>query len=47
MIRQGHENTEFFTGTEVEHTPVYGKNTLFVVGEQPVDIIGWQLESAN
>jgi hypothetical protein len=25
-------DVEFFTGTEVEHTPAYGKKTLFVVG---------------
>ena len=34
MIREGHENTQFFTGQEVEHTPAHGKNTLFVVGIQ-------------
>jgi hypothetical protein len=26
----------FFTGTEVEHTPAFGKRTLFVVGVQPI-----------
>ena len=36
MIREGHETTEFFLGTEVEHTPAYGKTTLFVVGVQPI-----------
>lgn len=42
MIRQGHENVSFFTGTEVEHTPAFGKFTLFVVGVQPVeDIQDW------
>jgi len=39
MIRAGHENTKFFTGVEVEHTPAYGKRTLFVVGLQPVNEI--------
>jgi hypothetical protein len=34
MNREGHENTAFFTGTEVEHTPALGKKTLFVVGVQ-------------
>lgn len=29
----------FFVGTEVEHTPAYGKKTLFVVGVQPVNEI--------
>ena len=26
----------YFTGTEVEHTAMYGERTLFVVGVQPV-----------
>lgn len=39
MIREGHETAEFFVGTEVEHTPVYGKTTLFVVGVQPIQKI--------
>jgi len=39
MNRQGHENTDFFYGTEVEHTPAYGMKTLFVVGVQSVDVI--------
>ena len=29
------ENVDFFLGTEVEHTPAYGKKTLFVVGVHP------------
>lgn len=37
--REGHEGAEFFIGGEVEHTPAYGKRTLFVVGRQPVDTI--------
>ena len=32
MNRSGHESADFFTGTEVEHTPALGKTTLFVVG---------------
>ena len=32
MNREGHEDVAFFTGTEVEHTPAFGKKTLFVVG---------------
>ena len=47
MIREGHENTEFFIGTEIETSPAHNKNTLFVVGVQPVDIIRWKLEEAN
>ena len=39
MIRAGHEETKFFTGVEVEHTPALGKKTLFVVGVQPVQEI--------
>ena len=26
------DNVKFFVGTEIEHTPAYGKSTLFVVG---------------
>ena len=39
MIREGHEDTKFFIGTEVEHSPAFGMKTLFVVGLQdPVEI---------
>lgn len=34
MNRQGHENTNFFVGTEVEHTPAFDMRTLFVVAVQ-------------
>lgn len=34
MDRPGHELATFFIGTEVEHTPAYGKKTVFVVGIQ-------------
>ena len=34
MNRPEHNNTKFFIGTEVEHTPAYGKKTLFVIGLQ-------------
>ena len=34
MNRPEHDNARFFTGTEVEHTPAYGKKTLFVIGVQ-------------
>ena len=34
MDRAGHETADFFVGTEVEHTPAFGKLTLFVVGLQ-------------
>ena len=36
MNREGHENTNFFVGQEVERTPAYGMQTLFVVGTHPV-----------
>ena len=39
MNRNGHDNTSLFVGTEVEHTPVYGQKTLFVVGIQPQVLI--------
>jgi len=39
MKRDGHENTAFFIGPEVEHTPAYSKKTLFVIGQQPIDEI--------
>ena len=35
MNREGHENVNFFFGKEVEKTPAFGKETLFVVGVQP------------
>ena len=38
--RDGHtDDTKFFIGTEVEHTPAYGQRTLFVVGLQPKEEI--------
>lgn len=37
MNRAGHEDVAFFTGTEVERTPAFGRQTLFVVGVQSVD----------
>lgn len=39
MNREGHDNVQFFTGIEVERTPAFGKQTLFVVGVQPVNEI--------
>lgn len=35
MNRPEHNNTNFFTGIEVEHTPAHGMETLFVIGVQP------------
>ena len=34
MNRPGHEQVDFFVGTEVEHSPALGHPTLFVVGIQ-------------
>ena len=39
MIREGHDTVSFFTGTEVEHTPAFGLQTLFVVGLQDPQIV--------
>jgi len=36
MNREGHNNTKFFIGPEVEHTPAYSRKTLFVVGKQTI-----------
>ena len=47
MEREGHENADFFYGTEVEHTPAYGKRTLFVVGVQDVDTIAAKLNGCE
>jgi hypothetical protein len=41
MIREGHDNVNFFFGKEVEKTPAFGKQTLFVVGIQPMDEIAY------
>ena len=48
MIRQGHDDSvQFFTGTEVEHTPAHGKKTLFVVGVQEVADIAARLQGCE
>ena len=39
MKRAGHEQVDFFIGTEVEHTPAFGLKTLFVVGLQDTETI--------
>ena len=43
MNREGHEDVKFFYGTEVEHTPAFGMPTLFVVGVQEQEWIGYNL----
>jgi hypothetical protein len=47
MNRTGHEHTRFFLGTEVERTPAWGENTLFVVGLQTESDIDAALRAAN
>lgn len=47
MIREGHENVEFFYGDEVEHTPAHGNYTLFVVGLRPIEDIVQALTCGN
>ena len=42
MNRQGHADTNFFVGTEVEASPVAGHRTLFVVGLQTASDIDWK-----
>ena len=39
MDRPGHEQAQFFIGKEVEHSPAWMSDTLFVVGVQPVEDI--------
>ena len=41
------ENVNFFVGTEVEHTPQFGKKTLFVVGLQNFEDILEYAEKHN
>ena len=47
MNREGHDNVNFFFGKEVEKTPAFGKQTLFVVGIQPVEHIALNLNGAE
>ena len=41
MNREGYDNVNFFFGKEVEKTPAFGKQTMFVVGIQSVDEIAY------
>ena len=41
------DSITFFTGVEIEHTPAYGKNTLFVTGVQPTQEIQDWLDDFN
>jgi len=40
-------NVQFFTGVEVEHTPAFGKMTLFVTGIHPIDDIAAELQGCE
>ena len=41
------EDVTFFTGIEIEHTPAYGKKTLFVTGVQPIEHIALNLQGCE
>ena len=45
MNRPEHDNVNFFTGIEVEHTPAYSMETLFVIGLQPFSEITPRLKT--
>jgi hypothetical protein len=47
MNRAGHEEVNFFIGTEVEHTVAFGLRTLFVVGLQDSQIIQQEAKNNN
>ena len=40
-------DVQFFTGVEVEHTPAFGKQTLFVTGVHPIEEIALNLNGAE
>ncbi len=40
------DSIEFFIGREVEHTPAYGKMSLFVTGIQPLENIEYYLKNS-
>jgi hypothetical protein len=41
------DNVIFFTGIEIEHTPAFGKKTLFVTGIQPYETIALNLQGCE
>jgi hypothetical protein len=47
MNRPGFEKSQFFVGTEVEHTPVHGHRTLFVIGLADIYDIESQAKTNN
>jgi len=42
-----HDNIQFFTGLEVEHTPAFGMKTLFVTGIQSSEDIAKNLQGCE
>lgn len=40
-------DVQFFIGVEVEHTPTFGKQTLFVTGVHPIEEIALNLNGAE
>lgn len=47
MNRDGHNSVEFFVGDEIEHSPVTGHRTLFVIGLHDPETIAWQIGEAD
>ena len=47
MDRSGHHNAAMFTGIEVEHSPAYGMQTLFVIGVQSTEDIEKVLDTQS
>lgn len=47
MDRPGHNDAKFFLGTEVEHSPAFGMNTLFVIGVQSMEDIEHAIEQSK
>ena len=47
MNREGHDGVVYFFVKEVEHTPAYGMDTLFVTGVRPVEEIAEKLNGAR
>jgi hypothetical protein len=41
------EEVIFFTGIEIEHTPAFGKKTLFVTGVQPYEAIALNVQGCE
>lgn len=46
-MRPGHEDADFFTGVEVEHSIAFGMKTLFIVGCKSIDQIEAKISYCN